>query len=467
VIGDLAADMAVKCVDTVSNLLDIATIYYPTSKSILSKSLRIILETLTASSRELLFIQLNLEKLMIHGAYSLPDNKKGADFQWIVVPKTLQELFDAESKIIIPLFQRTYCWPDHLIYSWFKDVVNSRSKADAHNVGKVIFQRRHDGSLLCIDGQQRLTTSMMFLSAARDVASLILNEEGLAQSIEKQIFNDVDAMQEWNESKQEIAEGNVLQFSRLIPSYRDRAPFHCCIIRNRAVNDSEKEVSLQANAKAIFTDLIQKHIENNVSESCKAADVLARLVEGLLNKIRVMYMEAPEALGTQQLFLWLQEKALFGMGALLFNPTPGIKFCACDLIRNLFLSWYMDLSLEEQEKIYLEVWLKPLELVYRSPVALDTHVQSYLDNYDKCFREDASKRFKCEFETKSEEMIMFLRKNPEEFSSVLLYGRFLSLYEELKISSASQAKDFIEQIIAHGETQPTEANNATMKLGIL
>ena len=60
------------------------------------------------------------------------------------------------------------------------------------------------------------------------------------------------------------------------------------------------------------------------------------------------------------MFLWLQEKTLFGMGALLFNPSPGMDFSAADIVRNLILTSVMDLPIEEQEEFYQRQWLEPI-----------------------------------------------------------------------------------------------------------
>ena len=53
-----------------------------------------------------------------------------------------------------------------------------------------------------------------------------------------------------------------------------------------------------------------------------------------------------------QVFLWLQEKSLFGQGSLLHNPSPGVDFSGADLIRNLILVSVMDQSLSYQAQFY-------------------------------------------------------------------------------------------------------------------
>ena len=39
-----------------------------------------------------------------------------------------------------------------------------------------------------------------------------------------------------------------------------------------------------------------------------------------------------------QIYLWYQEKSLFGMGALLHNASPGEYLTGGDMVRNLVLS---------------------------------------------------------------------------------------------------------------------------------
>ena len=62
------------------------------------------------------------------------------------------------------------------------------------------------------------------------------------------------------------------------------------------------------------------------------------LVHQTLDKMGVMYVEIVNEVNMAQVFLWLQEKSLFGEASLLFNPSPGVYFTATDMARNLLLS---------------------------------------------------------------------------------------------------------------------------------
>ena len=79
---------------------------------------------------------------------------------------------------------------------------------------------------------------------------------------------------------------------------------------------------------------------------------LADLAHLSLEKMGLTLVEILNEINMAQVFLWLQEKSLFGQGALLHNPTPGVDFSGADLIRNLILVSVMDQSLSYQAQFY-------------------------------------------------------------------------------------------------------------------
>jgi hypothetical protein len=109
-----------------------------------------------------------LQVQLAHSSYLCPglhDPGSLTDVQIV----TFDDLFSPSAPpIYIPLFQRTYCWVDQ-IDGWWRDVVGV---SDEHRVGKVILKRSHqydDGrAIVCIDGQQRITTQSLLLAAIRD-----------------------------------------------------------------------------------------------------------------------------------------------------------------------------------------------------------------------------------------------------------------------------------------------------------
>ena len=80
-------------------------------------------------------------------------------------------------QLIIPLFQRRYCWPRAMLEAWWRDATTGRG----HRVGTV-FTKDRDGARMVIDGQQRLTTAMLLVAALRDAALELLRRGDTAST---------------------------------------------------------------------------------------------------------------------------------------------------------------------------------------------------------------------------------------------------------------------------------------------
>ena len=94
---------------------------------------------------------------------------------------SLLELFEPKMQYEVPLFQRQYVWEreKHWEPLWediarkFTDFLEDRKEAPVHFLGAMVIDQKrtpatHVGKRQIIDGQQRLTTFQLFLSAFRD-----------------------------------------------------------------------------------------------------------------------------------------------------------------------------------------------------------------------------------------------------------------------------------------------------------
>ena len=87
----------------------------------------------------------------------------------------LTELLEGPKQFIVPVFQRDYSWgTKHCLQLW-KDIVRvgADENAKAHFVGSVVYIAAEETSAkitrwLLIDGQQRLTTLALLLTALRN-----------------------------------------------------------------------------------------------------------------------------------------------------------------------------------------------------------------------------------------------------------------------------------------------------------
>jgi hypothetical protein len=372
-----------------------------------------------------------------------------------IYPRSFHSLFSAYDDIRIPIFQRTYCWTDAQLWKWWRDVslANPQGQTEhnlhGHGVGKAVFKRvKETGALACVDGQQRMTTTMLLLAAIRDHAlechlsapePLQEKYQDVIDELDGFLFSDVAAMRDWvgTVAEQVLAsskgtawawsdyyqDGEVFAFSRLCPSFIDRASYFREVllgavenriaksdhsIRCTGTNDSSEvvgnnTVTRQRAAKAYFDSCLSELGDNAAStdnatcsgtvgaEAAAAVAavgggvdgergvVVAGAAMGMAAKIRpselrslchkslhglyLMYVEIMNEVALPQVFQWLQEKSLTGMGALLYNPSRGVSFEACDMVRNTLLATFTGMhGAGREEEMYRQLWLIPVEM---------------------------------------------------------------------------------------------------------
>jgi len=344
-----------------------------------------------------------------------------------VRPMLYHELLASNTQIVIPLFQRRYCWSTVQIQQWYHDVVSP--VAGQHRTHKTMFKRTSPSNvLLCIDGQQRMTTTTLFLAALRGICRK--NQYlTLVDKIDYILFQGTDskhALQQWAmeqalEILQQKQQHHGLEYltgrtsltmtalpagwlpanfqTTLVPSYVDRAAYFEILFKDYVEESLEKlllqeqekinasagdgvstslgfsspcRVSIQYTAFSIFSQQIAKAVAaleaqnstittNINNKSTSIASFLSRLFRKQLYGFSFMYIELLTDDNLQQVFLWMQEKSVFGMGRLLFNPHPGVDFTPMDLARNLVVRSVMNEPLSDQVDFYTQCWLTPLE----------------------------------------------------------------------------------------------------------
>ena len=76
--------------------------------------------------------------------------------------ENIKSLFEASESIRIPAYQRAYSWENKQCSQFLEDLLEQKSKR--YYLGQFLFEK-DGGTLFIIDGQQRLTTTILFLSA--------------------------------------------------------------------------------------------------------------------------------------------------------------------------------------------------------------------------------------------------------------------------------------------------------------
>lgn len=141
---------------------------------------------------------------------------------------TIRKLIEGSKQYVIPLFQRPYSWKQKHWLTLWQDVVDlvDDPKARPHFFGSTVTAPARSvpqgvGKWLLIDGQQRLTTTQLFLAAIRDSA-IDVHADSLAQKIEGQSLL----------TAYEVGDEQL----KVLPTQGDREAFRAVIRRAPSLN---------------------------------------------------------------------------------------------------------------------------------------------------------------------------------------------------------------------------------------
>ena len=108
--------------------------------------------------------------------------------------KEIQDIFSL-GYFNIPRFQRPYSWDIEEVESFWEDVIHEKS--ENYFIGSMVVYQTKKPYFGIVDGQQRLTTITLILSAIRN-AFIKLNEENLAKGVHKYVEQaNIDNLEEF------------------------------------------------------------------------------------------------------------------------------------------------------------------------------------------------------------------------------------------------------------------------------
>jgi len=333
-------------------------------------------------------------------------------------------------RLLIPLCQRRYCWKDATVWKWFEDVVRGkRDHFGIHNTGNLVVTEV-GREMMVIDGQQRTTSTMLFLASTRDALVGMGEGEGkTCKQLERVLFEDGQV-----KAFEEVAEGEDIASCRLLPSFQDRRSFFQLMLGHQC---SEPQ-SFQARAKAIFDKRIKE--ETAKMDNKEKLEWLEDKVRASLDRMGVTLVRVLNEVNMAQVFLWLQEKSLFGEAALVYNAAPGVFFTGADMVRNLMLAPIMNQNLEEQEEFYRRHWLLPLERRVGDQTSLNQMLVQFL-----AATTNESNRFVSAAEETAEKALKSSSITPEGQANIRTYGKFCSLFEEEVAKVDQELGDITEE----------------------
>ena len=251
--------------------------------------------------------------------------------------------------------------------------------------------------MVCVDGQQRLTTTSLLVAAVADMLHDIWKNTHLKTKEDIQIvesalmqceyclYKDKNALLESLNNQDLVS--SMLNL-RLLPSDTDRGPFLKCLLGNRI--DSNKVIQYEEEsqiikAKTYFDTSLQLVLSQ--TETQHRLKLLWKILQSSVIWMRMMKVTVESDVDLCQWFLWLQEKTLMGFASLLANDAPGVDFQAGVLIKNLLLSVFLEKSVEVQDNIYRQMWPVSLQQQLESNTFIGEEIlQSFYVDYITYFQ---------------------------------------------------------------------------------
>lgn len=242
--------------------------------------------------------------------------------------KLLHMLSNNDVTFFIPPYQRNYEWTDEQCSVFLEDIIktceeNNKGIHSEHFFGSITFFQTEaafgqPNKLILIDGQQRITTTMLFLVALRDV----LGEGSLSKYIDSKYLRN-DSVEGENEYKVKLK-----QVETDWPAYKN-------IVLSDELNEKEKRSVVYRNYSYFYNKLIQYQKENND---------LSQLVEKGLDKFSVITIELQPEKNE-----WENPQEIFESMNSLGKPLS-----LADLVRNYLL---LGLDADTQSFLYNQYWL--------------------------------------------------------------------------------------------------------------
>lgn len=156
-------------------------------------------------------------------------------------PSTIGELFDSKIQFIIPVYQRAYSWDKTNLAVFLEDIVEQCNKDNGYSYGNILLETIEEGKKYeVIDGQQRLTTLVIFMRALLNV----LKNKGENEENLDDMVNDF------------INRRGII---KLRPVDNDRACFDAVIIEDKTFAPTSTSQEKIIYAKQYFTDELSKY----------------------------------------------------------------------------------------------------------------------------------------------------------------------------------------------------------------
>lgn len=254
---------------------------------------------------------------------------------------------NSDTVFIIPPFQRNYSWEEEQCEELFNDILDSVEKGKSHYIGNIVYyvgenDRAGFSEYILVDGQQRITSILLLLSAIRNRLS-----KDEANKLERKFLINVDEEDEKFRVKLKQTENDSRVFEKIIEKEKPDEDGN----KKQELTDEEKQNRLFQNY-TYFLERLSELDEDKITDFYNATANLD------IVDLNLKIEDDLEAV--QKIF----EK---------INST-GKELSIADLIRNYLL---VSKSSDVQQKLYDDYWVK-IENLYEDKEKISDFAKHYL-----------------------------------------------------------------------------------------
>jgi uncharacterized protein with ParB-like and HNH nuclease domain len=140
--------------------------------------------------------------------------------------KSIEQLFTGDIRYAVPKYQRSFAWGTDEIGELWEDLVAAINRKGEYFLGTIVLHRKQSGPQEIIDGQQRLASLTMILSAIRNV--FLASQDKRAEQIMHSFLGAKDFSR------------NASLNSKLVLNQTNNETFYQYILESKDLEDIEK-----------------------------------------------------------------------------------------------------------------------------------------------------------------------------------------------------------------------------------
>lgn len=259
--------------------------------------------------------------------------------------------------LVVPIFQRRYVWGAKEWGRMLEDAckLNRRGR---HRLGRIIVvesEGKKRRRTIVVDGQQRLTTSLLFLAAVRNCIksfALAVNGDEEQQALVKKSQILCQMVDQIYSLASEDRHDSCPAF---VPTYFDRVPFFEAVGFPFVTGSSGSENAVHSKHSAItkclafFTAQLHVHFRRmNVTGKGRQVSLLSdkmltearRFISVILNGFDFLVFSAAHNGDLMVMYERLALREASIIDSFNVGHENGVAMCSVDLIRNLLLSYF-------------------------------------------------------------------------------------------------------------------------------